>query len=69
MGAFEIFKEMKAKGVPPDVRSYNTLIQVCSESNDLPKAQKLVQEMELLRLPPNETTHSLLARCARIWLE
>jgi pentatricopeptide repeat protein len=47
-------------GVPMTVTVYNSLLGICALSNDLVRAEELIDKMTLQGIQPNEQTLSVL---------
>lgn len=58
--ALDMLKEMRSRGLAPDVITYNTLINACSVSAQVEEAERLFQDMQARGLKPNVVTYSTL---------
>lgn len=64
--AFVVADAMRKRGLQPTRITFNTLIDACSRSDNLTRAESTFEQMVSLGLQPNERTYSILINaCAR----
>ncbi|XP_011627772.1 pentatricopeptide repeat-containing protein At4g14050, mitochondrial [Amborella trichopoda] len=65
--AFELFREMKASGIKPNLDSWNAMIAGCSQNGEYEKAMEFFAHMTNTGFKPNKiTVTSLLPVCANL---
>merc|ERR1719313_2671044 len=58
----EVFDEMQATGVSPDVITYSTLVKGYCQAGDIDKADELFREMQATGVSPDVITYSTLVK-------
>lgn len=56
--ALDLLVEMQAKGIPPDVVSYNTAMKACSDCRQWEKAVDLLAKMQAKGISPNVVSYN-----------
>ena len=59
---FEVFDEMIAREIKPDVRTFHNMIVGCSNCGDLEAATELLRLMECMYIPRNEYIYNAYLR-------
>ena len=65
-GAVKWLEAMQSSGVPPNARSYSSVINACAQSGDVPGAVKWLEAMQSSGVPPNDRSYSsVINACAQ----
>merc|ERR1719181_2047758 len=58
--AWEVYEEMKARGVELSIISYNTLIDACARCGRMDGLPKILEDMKTYSIKPNVITYSTM---------
>jgi pentatricopeptide repeat protein len=62
----QIYEQMKAEDIQPDILTYTALIAACSHSGQVEQSMKLYEEMKSAGIDANTRTYAALMRGARL---